>query len=104
MARALGLTPYEAGSEGEGDPTSPRVDVNMAEEDVAAMLLDMALPLPKRAPAPLPAVCRSGRVLSLVQACAVLCLSWCCLILYLLDSLPLPVTFVCKLSRERQAA
>lgn len=83
VARALGLTPYEAGSEGEGAPTSPRVDVNMAEEDVAAMLLDMALPLPKRAPAPCPAVCQSGSVLSLVQACAILCVSWCCLIFYL---------------------
>jgi len=50
VARALGLAPEHAGSDGEGDPASPRVDVDMAEEDVAALLLDMALPAPKRAP------------------------------------------------------
>ncbi|KAK9846396.1 hypothetical protein WJX81_002962 [Elliptochloris bilobata] len=47
VARALGLA-VEAGSEGERDPMSPRIDVNMAEEDVAAMLLGMAAPAPKR--------------------------------------------------------
>ena len=47
VARALRLAP-DAGSEGEGggegDPTSPRVHVDMAEEDVAAMLLGMTAP------------------------------------------------------------